>query len=240
MLRKLSFCATVIAAASPAGAQPVDDLGARGQIIIGADRLSPLFSYSRIKQDQGGGDSETTSTTSMNFLWAGDPQDVYDIPRLGLDYVVAPNVTVGGDLFATLPVSASRSTTQGGMTTSRDTQKINAFGIGARAGYILPAAHNVFFWGRGGLSYTRVGTTNPPNMGGNQQSSSVSQTGLSLEPLFVIGVTPHFGILLGPVLDIPLTGTAHNEFTMGGMTVSQDNDESQLHVGITAGLVGWF
>ncbi len=234
-----STLATVLAIASSASAEPLDQFGARGQFIISADRLSPLFSYTRVKQDQGGGDTTTTSTTSISLLWTGEPQDFYDIPRLGLDYVIAPSITVGGSLFATLPLSASRSTTNNGVTTSRDGAKTTFVGVGARAGYVLPLSHGISFWPRGGLSYSRESITNPITQQDNQTSTSVSQFALSLEPIFVIEPTPHFGVMLGPVLDLPLSGTQHSEFTNGPMTVSTDTDTSQLHFGITAGILGW-
>lgn len=233
--------AAVLAATASAAAEPVNDLGTRGQVILSADRLSPLFSYSRIKTDQGGGDSNTTSVSSFSLLWSGTLQDFYDIPRAGVDYVLAPNITIGGSLFLTLPITSTRSSTQNGTTTSRDGTTQNAIGLGARGGYILPLAHKVSLWARGGLSYTREGSTSTNNNGNNQQSVSISQFALNLEGLFVIEVTQHFGLQLGPVIDVPLSGTEHSEATnQQGMTVSQDNSSSQFHIGITAGLLGWF
>jgi hypothetical protein len=234
----VSAVATV-APASFAVADSHGDFGSRGELIISAERLSPLFSYARTKQDQGGGDSTTTSATSISLLWSGAIQDVYDIPRVGADYVLAPNVTLGGDLFITLPTSSSRSTTMNGTTTSRDSTKLSAFGIAARGGYIVPLAHGVSLWARGALSYIRLGTTNPQGNMGNTSSSAFTQWGLSLEGLFVIQATPHLGVTLGPVLDLPLSGNLHTEDTVGTATVSTDSDETQLHFGITAGLIGW-
>ncbi len=243
MISKLVMGSVLMVSLS-ASAEPMPGFGSQGQVILSADRLSPFLSYSRIKIDQGGGDSTTNSQTSLSLLWTGEPQDFYDIPRFGVDYVVAPSVTIGGDLFATLPMSSTRSTTQNNTTTSRDGTKLNAFGIAARAGYVMPLAPRVAFWPRGGLSYTRVGTSNTQNGGGpgggGTTSTTDSQWGLSLEALFVVTAAPHLGIVLGPVLDLPLSGTQHDEITDNGMTVSTDTDISELHVGITIGLLGWF
>ena len=228
---------TMLVSGLAASSARADDLHIQGRVIVSVDRLSPLFSYSRIRQDQGN-DSTTSSTSSISLLWSGEPTDFYDIPRLGVDYVVARNISIGGNLFATLPMSSTRSQTQNGTTTSRDGAKLNAFGIGVRGGYIMPLAPKVSFWGRGGLSYARVGTTNPPGGNGNDVSNSVSQWGLSLEPLFVISPAPHFGFTIGPVLDIPLSGNQHSEVTVNNMTVSTDTGESQFHFGITVGMLG--
>ena len=173
---------------------------------------------------------------STSLLWSGDAQDFYDIPRVGLDYVIAPSFTIGGSLFATLPLSSTQKTTFLNTTTSRDDSTTSAFGIGVRAGYIAVVTPRISFWGRGGLSYTHIGTEQPQN----DTSQSLSQVALNLEPLFVIRAAPHFGVQLGPVFDIPLSGTYHSEVRVGGGTGSTDVDASQLHIGLTAGLLGWF
>jgi len=236
----LVVVAAGLTASASARAEPINDFGTRGQVIISADRLSPLFSYSRIRTDQGGGDSNLTSVSSCSLLWSGTLQDFYDIPRAGVDYVLAPRVTIGGTLFLTLPITSTRATTQNGTTTSRDGTTQNAVGLGARAGYIVPLTNKISLWARGGLSYTREGSTSTNNNGTTQQSTSTSQFALNLEGLFVIELTQHFGLQLGPVIDVPLSGTEHTEVTDQGRTVSQDNGSSQFHIGITAGLLGWF
>src|SRR5437868_7055877 len=113
----------VLALTSAAHADP--DMGTQGTWILSADRLSPLFSYTKSEQSDNNG-SVSTTRSSLSLLWSGSPQDFYDIPRLGLDYVVAPNVTVGGNLFATLPMSSKQEASGGGNTVSQDDDKISA------------------------------------------------------------------------------------------------------------------
>lgn len=237
-ISKLGLLA-VCSLASNAGADPLADFGTKGHLIISADRLSPLFSYSKIKGTNNQGDSVTSSNTSMSLLWAGDAQDFYDIPRVGIDYVLAPNVTLGGSLFGTLPMSSSAERTQNGTTETRDSTRTSAFGIGARVGYVIPLTPTIAFWPRGGLSYARVTQTTVAPDGSTSDSTSLSQPGLNLEGLFVLQPAPHFGITVGPVIDLPLGGSEHVEATDMGRTVSVDTDASQLHIGITVGLLGW-
>lgn len=230
----------ILLAASTAGAEPVEDFGAKGHFIISADRLSPLISYTRVRAaGNNQGDYNTTSTTSMSLLWSGQAQDFYDIPRIGLDYVIAPKVTLGGAIFGTLPMSSSEERTQNGVTDTRDSTRVSAFGIGARIGYVIPLTPTVSFWPRGGLSYARVTSTSVDPQGVTQGSDTVSQPALNLEPLFVIQPAPHFGIVVGPVVDLPLAGSEHTELQAMGGTLSFDTDTSQLHLGITVGLLGW-
>lgn len=231
----------VVLAAMASSAHADPDLGGQGNWILSADRLSPLFTYSKQTESDTNG-SVSTTRSSLSLLWNGNPQDFYDIPRLGVDYVVAPNITVGGNLFATLPMSSKQSGTGGGQTVSQDDDKVSAFGFAARAGYVAGLGPKLLLWARGGLGYAHVGTTIPNNGGGgnNDRYNSLSQLGLNLEPQLVYSPGAHVGIMFGPVLDVPLTGTYHTERTdNNGTTTSTDVDASQLHFGINLSLIGW-
>lgn len=213
----------------------------QGHWILSADRLSPLFSYEKSTESDKNG-SISTTTSSLALLWSGNPADFYDVPRLGLDYVVAPNITVGGNVFATLPMSSKQSATAAGQTQTQDNDKVSAFGLAARAGYVMGLGPKLMLWARGGLGFARVGTSIPDNGGGGPRDryNSVSQFGLNLEPQFVFAAGTHVGIMFGPVLDIPLSGTFHTERTdNNGTTTSTDVDSSQFHFGINVSLIGW-
>src|SRR5262249_1351575 len=119
--------ALLAAASSSAQADP--GLGAQGQLIFSADRLSPLLSYSRLSQKDDNGNKATTSATTFSLLWSGAPQDFYDIPRLGIDYAIAPNITIGGNVFATIPLSSKQSVTAQGQTVTDDNDKTSAIGF---------------------------------------------------------------------------------------------------------------
>jgi len=235
-----TICIVGVVSAASVSAEPLEEFGARGRIILSADRLSPFLSYTRIQQDQGGGNSVTTSTTSFSPLWTASPQNLYDIPHFAFDYVVVPHLTVGGYASVTLPASSTQSTTQNGTTTSQDGAKLSALGIGARGGYLVALTPRLWFWPRAGLSYTRESTTSTALGQGNELSVSVSQIALNLEPQLALHLVPHFALTLGLVFDIPLTGTQHSEFTLNQTTISTDTDSSQLHIGFTAGLLGWW
>jgi opacity protein-like surface antigen len=244
-MHRISFAGSllVVLAASAASARAdTPELGIQGRWILGADRLSPLFSYSKDTRSDNNNASITTTTTSMSLLWSGNPQDMYDIPRLGLDYVVAPNITVGGNFFATLPMSSKQAVSDNGTTVTQDNDKVSAFGLSARAGYVMGLGPKLMLWARGGLGYAHVGTTIPNNggNGNNDRYNSLSQFGLNLEPQFVFSPGAHVGLMAGPVLDIPLSGTYHTERTQNGTTTSTDFDASQFHFGINVGLIGWF
>ena len=226
----------LLVASPSAHADP--SLGAPGQLIFSADRLSPLLSYSRLREKDMDGNTVTTSGTSASLLWNGSAQDVYDVPRLGIDFALAPNITIGGNVFVTIPMSSRQSVTAQGQTVTQDADKTSAFGLAARAGFVMPLGPSMALWARGGLGYARVGTTIPRD-NGDDRYNSLSQFALNLEPEFVLSPGPHVGIMIGPVADIPLTGTYHTERTNNGQTTSEDFDASQLHIGLNLSLIGW-
>src|SRR5215472_9728835 len=90
--------------------------GQQGQFIVGADRLFELFAFSRVSQDEFNPGATTTkitdtgTQTSIGLLWGGSSapllqaaehmQSFYTVPRLGFDYTIVNNVTVGAELIA--------------------------------------------------------------------------------------------------------------------------------------------
>ena len=234
--------ALVASLAATAAAEPAtSELGQRGHFILGADRLVPLFAYTKATEDTNGFSASTT-VTSISLLSYGVPSDIaYTIPRIALDYTVIDNLTIGGAFMAffTTGNSTTTTTTIGGVTMSNtnDNAKATAWGITPRVGYVVGLGPKLTFWPRGGFSYYSETVTNPPNGRGNSTANGFHQTAIDLEANFVFTPVPHFGIEFGPVADIPIGG-ATDMTNMGGTTTSID--ASQLHVGVTAGLVGWF
>ena len=50
----------------------------------------------------------------------------------------------------------------------------------------------------------------------------------------------HFFAHFGPILNVPLTGSQSVESAQGGSTNTTSNDFSIIHVGLSAGIGGWF
>jgi hypothetical protein len=257
MMRTLTALGTslsLLLTVSHASAQTRGELGQKGQFIISADRLFSLFSYSHISQDRfvpAAGNSKVTDTTSqssISLLWgATGPSGVngdvvvnpFAVPRVGFDYVVAPNFTVGGDLaiFFTLGGSSDQQfTANNGTTTSNSTgtPSVLVFGIAPRAGYVLRVNDLFAFWLRGGLSYYVENTKN----GG--VSGSRNQGALDLDPQFVVTPIPHVGFTAGLSLDVPIAGGHSQDVPVGGGTQSVSASSSILFFGITMGMIAYF
>ena len=251
MMRSLAavgLTACVLLVAPVAHAQK--KFGEKGEFIISADRLSTFFSYSHWSQDEppAGANKVTASgdQTSISLLYGSsvDDNDVfYTVPRLGFDYVIVPNVTIGGDaiVFFTLGSSRSVETNNNNGTATHDPQaspSTTVFGIAPRGGYILQMSELFSFWLRGGLSYY-TGTSKLVLNGVTQRSETTNQWALDLDPQFVVTPIPHLGFTAGLAVDIPFGGSHTTQLDpVTGASFSAFS--SVFHLGVTIGMLGYF
>jgi hypothetical protein len=212
----------LLASPSIAGAQEEHGVGKKGNIIISADRLFTLFAYTAVTVD-----TQTTKTASFSLLGSGNFDsfggNFYNIPRLGFDYTVVDRLTIGGDALAYFTVGGTGP-------------KVTMFGISPRVGYVLPLGSAVSLWPRAGVTYDSVSYANNDNYG---NSSPTTQLAADLEALFVISPVEHAALTLGPVVDIPITGKTQTFYHTGVGDMAGSTDQSQFHVGVSAGLLFW-
>ncbi len=232
---------------STARAEDKDGLADRGHFVVSADRLVPLFSWTRVAQDDlnNANASTTTTETSFSLLWGSTPgQEVFfSVPRAGFDYTVLPRFTVGGDLivFFTAGTSFSRTTptaNNGSTTTNNGNGGQFVFGIAPRVGYLMPLGNlPLYFWGRGGFSFYTATNTND----GATVHNNVNQLAFDLEPTLVWTPVTHFGLTASIDGDVPLYGR-HSTTTFGnnGQTVTDFTaNSSEAFFGITLGMLGY-
>ena len=243
---------------SPAHAQRLDrpEFGEKGNIILSADRLVPLFAFSHESADEptGAGVSKqvnTASQTSLSFFYGytTDPADLfYTVPRVGLDYTIVPNVTLGGDLvlFFTLGGSTGTETdfTNGNSTTTTtNAPSTTLFGIAPRVGYILGLNNTFSFWLRGGLSFYTLSQKQTNNGNGNNditRTNSLHQFSIDLDPQLVITAIPHVGFTAGLTVDIPFAGGHSAETDTGGTSNTFSASSSVFYLGVTLGMLTYF
>lgn len=252
MLRTLTAVGAmlgVIGTTSLARAQ-AREFGTPGEFIISADRLVPLFAYTRqVQQDPvGPNSSRAFEQTSISLLWGENPQAqqpiFFTVPRIGFDYTVIPNLTIGGDLavYFSLGSNVSTKTTDaaGNTTTlSEGNGGLFLFGIAPRVGYILRLNRLISFWFRGGFSFYTETSNGPKDAAGVFTRDMIDEFSLDIDPQVVFTFVPHFGITAGLTLDIPLSGESSTEQVNGvGGETSEGN--SILFFGATVGLIGYF
>jgi hypothetical protein len=261
---KVLLAATAVAAAATFTAraghaqQLRDPIGEKGQLIVSADRLVPLFSWSRVAQDTLGGipagasSQFTTQTqTSFSLFWGSGftPQQpgelFFAVPRVGFDYVVIPRLTIGTDLAFFFTVGSSTSTETdlqngGTLNTSGGNGNTYVFGVAPRVGYLFRINDLLTFWPRGGLSFYTATTVSPPNAANATTHNNVNQLALDLEPQLVITPVSHFGFTVAIDGDIPLYGRhAVTTFNGNGGSTSVAANSSVGFFGVTLGMLGY-
>jgi hypothetical protein len=262
--------AGVLFAASAASAQQQPlrggDFGAPGQFIIEGNRLFQLFAFDDVSQDvpgATGGDvtkvNNTTTSSTISLLYGsngnttastGTPSGdmFFTVPRVGFDYVLLPNVTLGTDLVVLFTLGGHQSTetdtSNGGSTTvTTSNPSVTGFGITPRGGYILALTDQLSLWLRGGFSYyIATQKTSNTNAAGvtTTVSDTVDQFALDLEPQIVYSPFPHVGFTGGVTADIPLAGGISGTTTTGGTSASASANSSIFYLGVDLGMLVHF
>lgn len=182
MVRRITGVATalvLLGVASTASAQE-GGVAEEGNFVLGVDRVFGITSNKQ-RIDTPGGDP-TVTYSSFGFGWGIDSTP-FNTPRVGLDYFLTANLSLGGNLgYAELSVDDDNDTT------------VSAFIFSPRVGYMIGLGRVVGFWPRGGFTYYST------------DDGDRSQLALTLEAMFAIAPSPGFAIVTGPVLDLGFSG----------------------------------
>jgi hypothetical protein len=259
MLRRLATLGAALGAllvASPASAQQAGkQFGDQGEFIFGADRLFGLFAYTS-NEFTNGGNKTTVNGTDMAFFGglnsvgvgtsaagaafiAGNPT-AYNIPRLGFDYTIIPNLTIGGEVIAFFTLGGSVNFNNA----SQGSAGGNAFGIAPRVGYIFNLSDVFAIWPRAGFSYYDANySLQNPTFTACNNTANANLFGLDIDPVVTISPVQHFAFMAGPTLDWGFTGGA-SATTPTAPDCSRTNTTSYgynaVNFAINAGLLGWF
>jgi hypothetical protein len=253
--------AAVLASTSDAhAAGHANGFGEKGQLIVSADRLVPLFSYTSASITRTENNFELTdskSGASISLLLgrnvaieesgASVPVNVHTIPRVAFDVTIIPRLTVGAAIAFGFGLGGTREDDNivGGVKTTRerDEPTVTAIGLAPRVGYILPLADIFAFWPRAGIGiYSISGSREDETGGGAITRVKATDTlfSLDLDPQFALVPLEHFFIHAGPLVNIPLAGSRSVSTTTGATTNKRTDDASLFNLGLSAGLGGWF
>ena len=106
--------------------------------------------------------------------------------------------------------------------------------LAPRVGYAGRLAPTVWIWPRAGITYVNFSTS--PS-GGTSQSASLFAATVELP--VVVALAPHALLLIGPTLDLGLSGSTKLDGTaIGGTNTSRDIKETDI--GLQASLVLYF
>jgi hypothetical protein len=232
---------------------PPPRFGDRGQLVLGADRLLPLASYTTqtVTAIEGATTTKITDSGGSFALFLGREPSlgaVHTIPRLAFDFSVMNRITIGTSFAFAFGLTGrhteERSPADGPQTT-RDNRApgTTIIGFAPRVGYILPLGARVAVWGRAGFGFYSVKSAveQTTNLG---VTSTATQTdtifSLDLDPQLVWLPLEHVLLHVGPLVNVPLTGSHATAFSQGSDSKDRSDDLFLLHVGLSAGLGVWF
>jgi hypothetical protein len=271
MIRRLSALSAglgVLLLGSVASAQPAgpNEFGHQGQLIFSADRLVPLFAFSSNHMDSfapvpgSQADNWTTNQTSISFFWGNNgsiapnasgagindvgTSNVFQVPRLGVDYALMDHFTLGGDLilFFTLGGSTTHHVQNGGVTsdTTNTSPGVLVFGFAPRAGYVLNLNPQFALWLRGGLSFYQGQSKRTDTATNTTFTDSFNTLGLDLDPQLVWAPMPHFAFTAGPAFDLGFGGHVSQETQTPGSDTTTSVGYQPINFSIELGMLGWF
>jgi hypothetical protein len=227
--------------------------GVSGRVVLSAERLVSFSSWSWTADatvpplPTASAEASGTNLSLLGFsqLPVGDlvmpAINPYAAPRIAVDVFVLPNVTVGGSLgYASISGSTKDTAPKEGSDV--DLPTTSAVVLAPRFGVAFTPSEWVSIWIRAGITYSHASEERnkilPNGTSSNSDKVTVTwdQTAISLEPMLVFTPFSHFGIALGPTLDIPVTSSVDSTAKLPG----SDVNFSLSNYGATGGILGFF
>lgn len=235
-----------LAATLAAPAALAEPFGQKGQFAISGDRIFGIF-YTHASEPNDASQSSTQfallgqapTLPGVNIGGLGNVAlggiNPYSVPRISFDYLVIDGLTLGGSLiYAHQSLTDKARVGNTNVVVSND-YSANLFAIAPRVGYAYMFSEAVGIWPRGGFTYHYQSVDD-----GNNNKDSLDGFALNLDAPFVISPIDQFAFLVGPAIDIGLTGNAKATRNGGPLgTVTTETDYTLFGFGLYAGLMGW-
>jgi hypothetical protein len=235
MKRSTLLAVALVSSSALSGSQALAAGLGGGQIVISADRLFGLSFASQTTEDGATGGKNTDSRTSLSLLWpplSALSYSPYQIPHLSLDYILPMGLSVGGSLAIITGSGTSKTeAANGGASVERDAPSIT----------IMELAPSISFWPRAGFTlYSIKSSSTSTTAMPITSKTTYSGLGIDLEAMFVLSLADHFGIVAGPVLDLPLSGTRSSEQSPQVGPAPVDDKVKFTNYGLAVGVLGNF
>lgn len=167
-------------------------LGDDGDFTIGVERVFGLYTM-HIEQELPGPVDLERDPGSFGFMFQSAPDSPLVVPRVGFDYFIIPQLSLGGSLAL-----ASYDPDDD----DDDDDEVSTFLFAPRVGYAIEFNASWGVWLRGGFSYYSQGFAN---------DTSRNLLALSGEGAFYYLPAPNVGFTLSPLFDLGLTGEVEND-----------------------------
>jgi hypothetical protein len=216
------------------GARAAEGFGSPG-VAISAERMFGIVSTSTTVKEDGNPIEVTNRGTTVSLLSnsLGPFSSTYSSARLGIDGFVIQGLSVGAAL-GYVSTSTSTKIENQGSSLEEDGPTWHGFIFAPRVGYAHMFMDLVGIWPRAGITYVSFG--NDETNGVNSYEYSSSRLALTLEVPVVISPAPHTAILVGPTLDLGLSGGNESTSKMGAVTTTNEEDAKSTEFGLQAGL----
>jgi hypothetical protein len=215
----------------------LDNLGEEMQVVFGVDRVMGI-SFDRHKLEPDGGGSRTDKATNVSLFGSypgaggDDAVATTNSPRLALDFFVTEGFSIGGSFFV-MSTSVSRDVEPDPAgTASGDVGSGVIWGIHPRIGYAMAFDETFSIWPRAGITYWKAAWEDDD---GNESNLN----GLALTGEVMLGISPfsHFAMLVGPYVDLGVSGTAEDKPSSGPAT---DVDSTLTSFGLAVSIVAYY
>lgn len=197
--------------------------GDMGQLALSAERMFGAgFVWDTVDQ---GDDDETTTTFNVSAI--SNPlaanTSAYSFPRIGIDFFIIENISIGAALgFAYTNFDDD---------TGGPFDHVTAYLAAPRIGYALMFSDGIGIWPRVGVTWVHYRFA-----GEGDVRDKATRFALTGEIPFVIQPAEHVALLIGPTIDLGLTGSNKLE----GGPVTSDVDVRTTELGIQFGLLTYF
>ncbi len=191
--------AVILSAGRVAAQEPA--FGDAGHLAISADRLFGFVHSKRTQTMAGVTMSESLDSVTLFTNPLGGASG-YAWPRIAFDGFVTRGLSIGGSLgyFNFSPSSGS----------------LSGFLVAPRIGYAVRLGPAVSIWPRGGITYLSVSSES----GTGGSTSTVSAVALTLEAPLMFQAAPRAFILVGPTVDLGLSGSRSSGATSIDETIT--------------------
>jgi hypothetical protein len=215
-----------------------ETFGTQGRFIIAAERVvGYTVTKTTVKWPVGNTDREEKWTdTQFDFTAKGSVHDPFAAPRLAFDYFIIDALSLGGSIGYSSHTHEGKWT-QGNQAGDDADVTDSGFIVAPRVGYCYMFTPVIGIWPRGGFTYWTYSTETDPPGGGPTDKDSVSGFDFSAEAMLAIAPAAHAAFLVGPTLDLPISGSGDRR--RGNNSVSYDKWKITSY-GLQAGIGVWF
>jgi hypothetical protein len=226
-----------------------DNIGLESQIVFGVERTMGLF-FVHDKLERTAGNVTATRTTDTNTiaLFGNTGPVPATIPRLALDYFVIDGFSLGASFVYWR--TGGTITNEATGTPSRETDPGTAWTlvVHPRLGYSFIFDETFALWARGGITYSSANLTTEfpadPASGTPAREAAVKSSAfdISLDVPLVISPIENFAILIGPFVDIGLSGSAEEPVInpVTGALEQQESDHTLTDFGLSVGVSAYY